>query len=752
MVGREEVRQAVLTLLRSGTRLVTLLGPGGVGKTRLALAVLADLQDDYPAGVRWIDLSALRNSALVLPAIGRALGLREDAQGFEPEQLAAHLAGQRTVLALDNLEQVADAAVDIAGLLELAPTVTVLVTSRVPLRVRGEVPVEVAPLQLPEPVASVASVAAVGLDVESLARVPAVDLFLQRARAARPGFVLDATSAHAVARIVARLDGLPLALELAAARLVTMSPVELLEVLSTRLPILVDGPRDLPTRHRTLTSTISWSYDLLTPAQQQVFAELAVFSGGCTVAAAVAVCRPDPSGTAVAASISALAEHSLIGLQSGATGELRVQLLETVQEYAAERLAASGVEAQVRRRHAEYFLDRARETDAGLHGPAQVKLLSQLEAELDNLRAALAWSSQPASAILGLQLVCALVGFWRRRGYLEEGRSWLVRGLTAARQQGVPPEARMAEAAALMGFGLLAGHQGDRVESRTRLTEAVELWRALPAGEDQRRGLATALGELGRMGRDQATTPDWAEELFTESLTLSLEVGDDVAAARAYAYQARFVYAERGDFAAARAVQEKSLRLASRAGDVSGTAQALLNLGELARAEGQYETADQLYEESLELFLELDEPLFVAACQHNLGYSALHRNDIGGAAARFAESQATHRRVGNRRGIAECLVGLGVVAVASGDLVQGTELLSTGYALLRLMRASLDHTDRQEYENALERARSQLPETSWSEAVRRGEIRAMRGEPPVTAVSHDSQVRVSSLAHRWGGP
>lgn len=724
--GRERTYGKVAQLLRSGARLVTLTGPGGVGKTRLALALLADLREDFPGGVVWVDLAALRDASLVLPALGRALGMRVESERLDPERLAGHLAGRRVLLALDNLEQVAAAAPGLAVLLQMCPSAALLATSRVPLRVRGEQPVQVPPLPLPEFVEAEAATDAAGL--AALERVPAVALFVERARAARPGFRLDAENARVVAGICARLDGLPLALELAAARLALFTPQELLDRLSPRLPLLVGGARDLPARHQTLASTISWSYDLLTPTQQELFAQLAVFAGGCNVAAAEAVCGSPGSGGDVLSGLTALAEHSLLRLAPDATGVLRVQLLETVQEYAADRLVQAGSLLRLRGQHAAYFLGRARTADAALHGPRQLAELVALEADLDNMRAALAESLRADSPALGLRLAGSLVMFWWRRGYLQEGRQWLVRVLAQARAHGVPPDDRAAEAAAVTGLGLLLGHSGDRVAARERLEEAVALWRMLDQEPDVLRGLAQALAELGRNGRENVSEQGWAEALFAESLALCLEVGDQIGTAHALTYQASFLHTERGDYEAARWLHEQSLQLVRAAGHVSGIALGLLNLGEVARAEGRDRVAEELYTESLGLFRELDEPWYVSACLHNLAYSALSRSDRATADARLRESLEMHRRLGNLRGVAECVVGLGAVHAASGAWSQAGELLGCGDALFTRLGASLDHTDRQEYNRADRAVRCALPEPEWRSAFERGRARAARDD------------------------
>jgi predicted ATPase len=408
LLGRAHALGAGSTLLQ-GTegRLLTFTGPGGVGKTRLAVQLARTVQEHYADGVAFVDLSALRDAALVAATIAGALGVRE--QGGQPLRaaLVAHLRERQVLLLLDNAEHLLDAvAAEVAALRAACPGLRLLVTSRVALRVQAEQVYPVPPLALP--------VAGDGLSVAALEQVPAVALFVQRARAVRPDFGLNEANAATVAALCTRLDGLPLAIELAAARVGVLPPAALLARLGQPLTVLTGGPRDLPARQRTLRDTIAWSYDLLAPWEQALFRQLAVFAGGGTLEAVEAVCAgEDATGAAhdVLAGLGALADASLLVTMAGADGGLCCGLLETIREYALEQLEARGEADAWRGRHAAYFLSLAEAAAPPLDGPDQAVWLDRLEREHDNLRAALAWAGTAGAADLGLRLASALAKF-----------------------------------------------------------------------------------------------------------------------------------------------------------------------------------------------------------------------------------------------------------------------------------------------------------------------------------------------------
>ena len=423
-VGRERELAALRALIsRRGVRLVTLTGPGGVGKTRLAIQVARDLADRFADGVRFVPLAPVRAPELVLPVIARQLGIGESAPGTVLQDLTEQLATKELLLVLDNLEQVLDAASALVPLIAGCPDLTVLVTSRAALRVSGEHEFVVPPLPLPGEGGS--------WTFDQIARADAVRLFSERAEAVQVGFRLDAANAWDVARVCHRLDGLPLAIELAAARTKVFSPHALLARLERRLPLLTGGPRDAPARLRTMRDAIAWSHDLLDPDEQRLFRRLAVFVGGCTLAAADAVVNgASDTGVDVLDGISSLVDKSLVlpaATSDDSTGEPRFVMLETIREFALDELTRSGEGDAVRRAHADYFRALAERAEPALRGAGQVAWIARLEAELPNLRAVLDRSLAGGDVESGLRLAGSLYWFWFLRNHVDEGRSWFER-------------------------------------------------------------------------------------------------------------------------------------------------------------------------------------------------------------------------------------------------------------------------------------------------------------------------------------
>jgi predicted ATPase/class 3 adenylate cyclase len=456
LLGRDREVQAVRSLLlRDDVRLVTLTGPGGAGKTRLGLQVAADLVHHVPDGVFLVELAPITDPGLVIPTLAQVLGLREDGGRSLDDTLTRYLKEKHLLLFLDNFEQILSAAPVVADLLAKCPKLKVLVTSRAVLHVRGEREFVVSPLALPDPKQTVSA--------EVLGQYAAVALFVQRAVAAQAGFGLTDENALSVAEICRRLDGLPLAIELAAAQIKVLSPEVLLHRLGRRLPLLQDGPRDAPARQRTLRDTIVWSYDLLNEAEQRVFRRLAVFVGGFTLEAAEAVCdATGDHGLGVVDGVGALVNQSLLR-RDDRTGEgSRFAMLETIREYGLEQLEADSEAAELRRRHAAYCLELVEAAELELTGPRQVAWLDRLEAEHDNLRAALHWAVEQGEVELGLRLGGALWLFWDVRGHLTEGRGRLGEVLALART--ARPTAALAKAH--QNLGNVAWAQGDFAAAR----------------------------------------------------------------------------------------------------------------------------------------------------------------------------------------------------------------------------------------------------------------------------------------------
>ena len=464
LVGREEEVAEVRDLLRGeATRLLTLTGPGGIGKTRLALQAAADLLDDFPDGTFFAPLATLTEAELFLPAVAETLGVRETGEQPLDESLKDYLSERQLLLMLDNFEQVLGAAPAVTELFAGAPGLKVLATSRAPLGLYGEHEFPVPPLSMPDLKRPP--------PLERLTQYEAVRLFVERARALKPDFEVNNESAPAVAEICVRLDGLPLAIELAAARIKMLPPKAMLQRLGNRLKLLTGGARDLPERQRTLRATIEWSHALLDEGEQLLFRRLAVFSGGRTLEAIEAICDAEgdlPVDTFEG--VSSLLDKSLLGQEEGPGGEPRFVMLETVHEFAREKLQGSGEAEQIKRAHAQYFLTLAEEAHPELLGANQLQWLEKLEAEHDNMRAALSWALERKEAEVALRLGGALFWFWSVRGYYSEGRRWLEEG--QAMEGRGSPESR---AMALAGAGALASQQGDLDRAQEACEEGLEL-------------------------------------------------------------------------------------------------------------------------------------------------------------------------------------------------------------------------------------------------------------------------------------
>jgi predicted ATPase/class 3 adenylate cyclase len=514
LVGRVREVGAVCALMhRDEVRLVTLTGPGGIGKTRLGLQVAAELSESFADGVFFVDLAPLRNPSLVLSTIAQIIGIQEAAGQPLLERLADVLQQKQLLLLLDNFEQVMSAAMQVADLLSACPSLKVLVTSRERLHVRAEHEFAVPPLALLDPNRLP--------ELATLAQSEAVALFLERAQATKSDFQLNPTNARAIAEICARLDGLPLAIELAAARIKLLSPQALLARLDQRLTVLTSGARDVPARHQTLRHTIAWSYDLLSAQEQRLFRRLAVFVGGCTPEAVESVSTAvDDTNADLLDSMASLLDKSLLQRVEQDGDEPRFAMLETIREYGLEMLASAGEEQATRMAHAAYYLALAERAEPELSGPQQLIWFERLEREHDNLRAALSWlleqGAHEQSKEHALRLGGALSRFWEIRGYVSEGWRWLERVLEISRG-----ERSAVRAKALIGAGALASLQDDFGQAEALCEEGMALCREL----GDRRGSATALSSLGYAALMRSNYAA-AHAQLEEALTLFREVGD----------------------------------------------------------------------------------------------------------------------------------------------------------------------------------------------------------------------------------
>jgi predicted ATPase len=628
-VGRErEIAEARRLLER--TRLLTLTGAGGTGKSRLALQVAAELVGEYRDGAFLAELSSVTDPALVPSALARALRVPEVPGRPILAALRDHLRDRRLLLVADNFEQVTGAGPVVEELLAAAPGLKVLVTSRIPLALRGEQELVVPPLTLPEPGRPP--------DLAAAGRIEAVRLFTERAQAVRPGFELTEQNVAAVAEITTRLDGLPLAIELAATRTKVLTPSQLLPRLQQRLELLTGGAQTLPDRQRTLRGAIAWSHDLLPAGERRLFARLSVFAGGWTLASAEAVCDPEALGLDPLDGLTSLVDQSLVRRAETAGGEARFTMLETIREFGREQLEGAGELEPVARRHAGYFLALAVAAEPHLVGAAQGEWLDRCDQEHANLHAALRWAVEAGEADRAQAAAGAIWRFWQQRGHLTEGRRWLEELLALPSGQGPTP----ARAKALAGAGGIAWWQEDIAAARGFYAEALAIEREL--GDPTR--IAEALYNQAFVvaaGGDF----DGAFELFEESRELARQAGDEPAAARAeWMLPIRDLAA--GAWDRALPVAEQAVDRWRRLGDRLQMADGLVWLAVIYGSAGRPADARSAIAEALRVFREVDSPMGIVSVLIGLSYLSRWEGRYQDAVRLAGAAEALRDQVGGR--------------------------------------------------------------------------------------------------------
>ncbi len=698
-VGRREDLAAVQRLLTSeDVRLVTLTGPGGTGKTRLSLQVASQLLDGFPDGAFFVSLAEVSDSTFVIPRIAEVLGVREGSNRPLLGALKDYLQNQRLLLILDNFEHLISAAPVVADLLTAVPQVKVLVSSRTVLRLTGEHEYPLQPLDIPAPADQPA--------LDQLRHNESVQLFAQRAQAANPSFEVTPQNASDIAEICRRLEGLPLAIELAAARTKLLPPKAMLSRLSHPLALLTGGARDRPARQQTLRNTLEWSYSLLGEPERVLFARLSVFAGGFDLDAAEPVCNQD-GRLDVMTGIESLLNNSLIRQEEDLNGQRRFKMLETVREYAHEQLEARGELESAQKAHAVYYYKAAL---AGTpyfqaHGPNNMAWLRRLDVENDNIRAALACGlSMPEASLQISQIMLPLTWFWYRRGFLGEGRRWADQYLASS----LASQWTLEHARFLHSRAMLSLWQGDLKRARADAEQAVATLERLESEDD----MPLALMSLGviyiNMGKDELAHP-----LLKESHSLFEGAGNT--------YFHIIVLVHLGNVSLglgkpdeARDWLEQAYNAVHELGENWVLSFIVNNLGEVARVQGDYEAAGRYYRESESLLRDIGDKGDLARLIHTLGYIELHEGRLDRAEERLRESVAMFRKLGNRRGLAECVAAFASLKAAQGQPQRAARLLSAAEASMKESGAAWWPADRVEIERSRAGMKAALGEEGFA--------------------------------------
>lgn len=701
LIGREsELGTLTAWLHEHDVRLLTLTGPPGIGKTRLAVEVAHCLAGEFGDGAFFVDLTPIRDHALVASTVARTLGVREAPDRPILKYVLDFLAEKHILLVLDSFEQVIDAAPDVAALLDACPGVKILVTSREPLHLRWEREFPVASLTVPDLTRLP--------DPRELTVFPAIALFVDRARAVRPNFALDAETGPAVAEICARLDGLPLAIEMAAALVKALSPQTIVQRLERPLDLLRSSGRGLPRRHQTLRLAIAWSYELLPPSEQALFRRLAVFARGCTLETAAAVCDVQDQ-TELIERLVALVDKSLLLQEPQPDGSERFRVLESLRDFGLEQLSKTGELETTGRRHAEFFLEVAARAESGMRGADQKRWLNLMETEHDNFRAALAWALRGGDPELALGLAAALHWFWFLRGYLSEGRRWLDRVLSTS------PQPSVNRARALTAAGLLAWAQGDYSQAAALLQDGLALSRHHGATWEA----AYALHFLAHVADSQGN-PARAVELYEESLKIFRETTETWGIALTLSCMGRAT-SRAGDYPRAMALLEESQAFFRELGDLIVFAHSLYNFGAIAVQQGDSSKARPLLEEGLHIYSDLGDRIGVAESLNMLARLAHQDGQHAPATARYGDSLRLARDIGHKQAMAASLAGLTELAAEQRQPERAVRLFSAAEGLRTTINAPWTAANLARYDQMLARLRLKLGDSRFSEAWAAGQ-------------------------------